>query len=160
MMIAETRRTILKVGTFAAALAVMPGLALAAKTVKRFTNGKRGNFAIGGYDPTAYFARGEAVKGAEDHKVSWEGSEWLFETAESAEKFKAAPDDFAPQFGGYCTFAMSIGKIVASNPEIWRIRDGKLYLFAGAGGGKKFDKGPDAMIEKAQSFWDTLTLVE
>jgi len=160
IMTVTTRRTVLKAGAYAAGLAIMPSLALAAKTVKRFTNGRRGRFAIEGFDTTAYFTKGDAVKGGEEHKADWEGADWLFESAAAAAAFKAAPDDFAPQFGGYCTFAMSIGKIVPSNPEVWRMHGGKLYLFAGKGGGRKFDKGPDAMIEKAERFWATLTLTE
>ena len=78
---------------------------------------------------------------------------WQSATSERAELFSADPLAFAPQFGGFCTRAMSFGKWVNGNPEVWRLHGGKLYLFAQPVGGEKFDEGQDAMVAKAQGNW-------
>lgn len=113
--------------------------------------------AIDGYDTTAYWNVSEPRKGTSNHAVTWNGVEWWFSSAKDAQRFNATPEAFAPQFGGYCTRAMSFNKIVNGDPEVWRIYQGKLYLFALPVGGRKFDKGQDAMIAKAQAYWDTLS---
>ena len=113
--------------------------------------------AIKGYDTTAYFEKGGPAKGAAANVVEWKGAKWQFATAKEAAMFKANPTAFAPQFGGHCTRAMSIRKVVPGDPEVWRIRGDKLYLFYASVGRELFDKGPDAMIVKAQEYWNTLS---
>ncbi len=131
----------------------------AKKEIAAYSNGRSGDRANEGYDATAYFTRGEARPGAPNVEFAWKGATWRFEDASARAKFEAAPQDFAPQFGGYCTNAMSMKKIVPANPVVWRIKDSKLYLFAAKAGAAKFDKDPAAMIAKAQAYWRTLTLV-
>lgn len=103
---------------------------------------------------TAYFETGASGKGTKTSVVDWNGAKWQFATAAEAVKFEANPTAFAPQFGGFCTRAMSFGSTVHSNPKVWRIYEDKLYLFAAPKGGKFFDKGQDKMIKKAQANWD------
>lgn len=40
------------------------------------------------------------------------------------------PHAFAPQYGGYCAWAISQGYTAPIDPGAWRIVDGKLYLNA------------------------------
>ncbi len=113
--------------------------------------------AIDGYDTTAYWTKGIPRFGQSGHSVNWSGSDWHFTSAEDANTFAANPHAFAPQFGGFCTRALSFKKIVNGDPEVWRIHQGKLYLFARPVGGEKFDESQDTMIRKAQAYWDTLS---
>ncbi len=117
----------------------------------------RSGVAIKGFDTTAYFEKGGPAKGAAAHVVEWKGAKWQFATAQEAAMFKADPTAFAPQFGGHCTRAMSIRKVVPGDPKVWRIRGDKLYLFYAPVGRDLFDKGADAMIAKAQAYWDSLS---
>ncbi len=116
----------------------------------------RSGVAIKGFDTTAYFEKGAPAKGAAANVVEWKGAKWQFASAEEAAMFKANPTAFAPQFGGHCTRAMSIRKVVPGDPKVWRIRGDKLYLFYAPVGRDLFDKGPDEMIAKAQVYWDSL----
>ncbi len=84
--------------------------------------------AIKGYDPVAYFTQSDAVKGSEDHSHDWNGVKWLFATAANRDAFAAEPDKFAPQYGGYCSYAMSRDYIADITPTAWKVVDGKLYL--------------------------------
>jgi len=153
-----TRRTILQTAAVLTAAVVSPTLALA-KSVKRFSQGDNG-LALKGYDTTAYFTAGKAVDGADATVVEWKGAKWRFTSVEDAETFRANPESFAPKFGGYCTRAMSLGKEVPGDPEVWRIHNGNLHVFFAPKGGEFFDKGPDEMIKLAQAHWETLTLEE
>jgi hypothetical protein len=152
-----SRRTILTGigGAFVFAAAASPAWA---KTITRFSL-KQG-MALQGYDTTAYFGAGAATDGTDAHTVEWEGATWRFVTTQDAAAFRANPEEYAPQFGGYCTRAMSLGKEVPGDPEVWRIYKGKLYVFYAKVGGRHFDKGEDAMIALAGQHWDTLTFTE
>ena len=116
----------------------------------------RSGRAIQGYDTSAYFTMGTAQDGSDDHTVRWNGALWRFGQQDDADQFASAPESFAPQFGGFCTRAMSLGKVVDGDPEVWRIFEGRLYLFARPEGGKVFDKGEKDIIAKAQRHWETL----
>jgi hypothetical protein len=109
-----------------------------------------------GYDSHAYWTTQSPRPGTGDFVVQWRGVPWHFATAEDAEAFRATPEAFEPQFGAFCTRAMSLGKVVDADPEVWRIHNGKLFLFAQPVGGTHFDKGAEAMILKAQAYWNTL----
>lgn len=84
--------------------------------------------AVGGYDPVAYFIAGKPVKGSENFPVKYEGATWRFETAANRDAFLADPTRYAPQYGGYCAWAVSKGYTAKGDPQAWTIHDGKLYL--------------------------------
>ena len=86
------------------------------------------NIAVGGYDTVAYFTQNGPVKGSEEFSTSWKGAEWHFSSAENLEKFKANPNQYAPQYGGYCAYAVANGGTAKGDPQFWKIVDGKLYL--------------------------------
>lgn len=88
----------------------------------------RRGVAIGGYDPVAYFTESRPVKGRSAHKVMWKGAVWYFASAGNREIFETDPRRYAPQFGGYCAYAVSNGYTAKTDPEAWRIHEGRLYL--------------------------------
>ena len=120
-----------------------------------------GGVAIMGYDPVAYFTEGKAMKGSEEFAYEWLGMPWHFANAEHRDMFAAAPEKFAPQFGGYCTMGVSVGGYAAENidPETaWRIIDGKLYLVYDATYVEQLD-GParGELLAKAEANWPAAT---
>jgi YHS domain-containing protein len=86
--------------------------------------------AIKGYDPVAYFTKGEAVKGKKELAVYVQSTTYYFSSAENKEAFKKNPSAYEPQFGGWCAYAMgNDGTKVSIDPETFKILNGKLYLF-------------------------------
>jgi YHS domain-containing protein len=86
--------------------------------------------AIKGYDPVAYFTKGEAVKGKKELAVYVQGVTYYFSSAENKEAFKKNPAAYEPQFGGWCAYAMgNDGTKVSVDPETFKVLNGKLYLF-------------------------------
>ncbi len=86
------------------------------------------NTALSGYDAVAYFTVGKPVEGKDQFTYAYQGATWKFSSVENLEKFIAAPENYAPQYGGYCAWAMANGDIASAEPEQWTIHDGKLYL--------------------------------
>jgi YHS domain-containing protein len=86
------------------------------------------DLAVGGHDTVAYFTESKLVKGKADHSVKWNGASWRFSSAANLAAFKADPKKYAPQFGGYCAWAVSRGYTASSDPAAWKIVNGKLYL--------------------------------
>lgn len=84
--------------------------------------------AIGGYDPVAYFTVGKPQKGRPEFKAEWSGAIWHFASSGNRDLFIQSPQAYAPQYGGFCAYAMSQGGEVDGNGERWKIVDGKLYL--------------------------------
>ena len=84
--------------------------------------------AIHGYDPVAYFKENKAVKGDEKYSLSWNSATWYFSNSENLNTFKANPEMYAPQFGGYCAYGMANGHKAPTDPHAWSIIDNKLYL--------------------------------
>jgi YHS domain-containing protein len=84
--------------------------------------------AVRGYDTVAFFADNGAVQGNPAFEYAWNGAKWLFSSAENLEKFKRDPDAYAPQFGGYCSYAVSHGYTADGDPMTWKIVNGRLYL--------------------------------
>jgi YHS domain-containing protein len=84
--------------------------------------------AIKGYDPVAYFTMGRPVEGSRDYEYQWMGATWRFASAENRDVFAADPAKYAPQYGGYCAYAVSQGATADIDPAAWHIEGGKLYL--------------------------------
>ncbi|CCQ73454.1 YHS domain-containing (seleno)protein [Magnetospira sp. QH-2] len=84
--------------------------------------------AIDGYDPVAYYTEGRPMEGAKDFTWEWKGADWRFASAENRDLFKADPEKYAPQYGGYCAWAVSHGYTAGTDPDAWMIVEGKLYL--------------------------------
>jgi hypothetical protein len=84
--------------------------------------------ALQGYDAVAYFLDGKPTRGSEAFSFKWQDATWRFASAEHQAMFAANPQKYAPQFGGYCAFAVSRGMIANIDPEHWAVVDDKLYL--------------------------------
>jgi len=85
--------------------------------------------AIDGYDPVAYQTISKATLGSSQYKYHWHGTDWHFSSKENMSLFKSSPKKYAPQYGGYCSFAVSKGVTATTSPEVWYVENDKLYLF-------------------------------
>jgi YHS domain-containing protein len=83
---------------------------------------------LSGYDPVAYFIDKAPVKGRAEFQAEWGGAKWLFKSSENRSTFLAAPEKYAPQYGGYCSFGVSRGHSAPGDPSAWKIVNGKLYV--------------------------------
>ena len=109
--------------------------------------------AIRGYDPVAYFTEGRPVKGSREFTHPWRGATWRFASAENRERFAAAPETYAPQYGGYCAYGVASGYAVKIEPDAWSVVDGKLYLNYDRGVQKTWQSDVPGYIRKADANW-------
>lgn len=101
---------------------------LASQAVEPVNKTFLGGLAIEGYDPVSYFTDGKAVKGSKEHEHSWRGATWRFATAAHRDTFAAEPEKYAPQYGGYCAYAVAKNTTAGIDPEQWTVHEGRLYL--------------------------------
>ncbi|QUJ75396.1 twin-arginine translocation signal domain-containing protein [Sulfitobacter albidus] len=87
-----------------------------------------GGVAVDGTDVVAYFTQDRPVPGDPAITHDWNGATWRFATEANRDAFAAEPARYAPQYGGYCAYAVSEGYTAATDPDAWSIVDGKLYL--------------------------------
>lgn len=109
--------------------------------------------ALKGYDTVAYFEENQAVKGSPKLNYKWGDVKWQFSSQENLEAFKASPEKYLPQYGGWCAYAMANGQKVGIDPKAFDIKDGKLYLNYSRKVQKKWQKKSDSYIPKADAFW-------
>ena len=88
--------------------------------------------ALRGMDLVSYFQPGGPVKGQAALRHDFDGARYLFSSAKNRAAFMAEPDRYLPQFAGLCTTGLSKGFIGESDPNVWKIVDGRLYLFSTA----------------------------
>ena len=81
-----------------------------------------------GYDSVAYFLDGRPIEGEPAINYRWHGATWRFASTEHRNAFAADPTRYAPQFGGYCAYAVSRGTTADGDPQQWAVADGKLYV--------------------------------
>lgn len=86
--------------------------------------------AIQGYDPVAYFTERKAKEGKDNITFEYKGITYKFSSKKNRDIFKANPEKYEPTYGGWCAYAMGVdGSKVKIDPETFKIKDGKLYLF-------------------------------
>lgn len=131
-------------------------LSVPAWAVSPINTGLFGNKAIKGYDPVAYFTQGKPVKGTKEFTTKWMQAAWMFASADHQKLFDANPEQYAPQFGGYCAWAVSQNATAGIDPAAWKIVDGKLYLNYSRKIQKKWEENRETLIQDANRYWPGL----
>ena len=111
------------------------------------------NLAIKGYDTVAYFKAGKALKGNKAFIFQWHDMTWYFTTKENRDLFSASPEKYAPQYDGYCAWAMTEARKAQTDPEVWKIFNGKLYLNCSKTAYEKWSGDIPGNIKKADENW-------
>jgi hypothetical protein len=136
-----------------ASLALPVGTALASMTGELVVSDPRSGVALFGFDPVVYFLDGEAKVGSEEFELTFSGLAWRFRSEANRAAFRAQPDVYVPQFGGYDPIALSRGAPVSGNPTIFAVHGGRLYLFQKAEHRVSFLVAPELAAEAARVNW-------
>jgi YHS domain-containing protein len=139
-------------GALAAILLAWPTGAVLARSPEVFT-GIVAATAVGGFDPVGYFTDGKPVQGRAEFTYSWKGATWRFANAKNRDAFKANPEKYAPQYGGYCAWAVSQGYTAKGDPKHWKVVGGKLYLNYNASVQTNWQKDIPGNVAKADRNW-------
>ncbi len=114
------------------------------------------NTAIKGYDPVAYFKAGKPQQGMDSFAYDWHGMTWYFASRENRDLFAASPEQYAPQYDGYCAWAMTESRLAVTDPTVWKIVDGKLYLNCSQSAYEKWSRDIPGNIMKADRIWSEM----
>jgi len=112
-----------------------------------------GDVAIKGYDTVAYFQAGKALQGNESYTAQWHGFTWYFLNKANRDLFESSPEKYAPQYDGYCAWAMTEARKAVTDPEVWKIVNGKLYLNCSMAAYEKWSRDIPGNIKKADTNW-------
>jgi YHS domain-containing protein len=147
------RNTVAKLALVALSLATVPAAVPAASKPAPAVYTASDGLAAGGYDVTAYFTQGKPVRGSAKHELMLRGATWRFASAESKARFQANPAAYAPQFGGYCAWAVSQGYIASGDPQQWKVVDSQLYLNFNARAKELWEADQADAIKRGHDNW-------
>lgn len=138
---------------FVAAMAVFAAAVSTPAFAKDYTHSTPG---ISGYDLVAYFTDGKPLRGSGYQVSVFEGVTYAFASEEHKEMFEANPEKYVPAYGGYCAYGVAVGKKFVTDPEVWRIVDGTLYLNLDRGIQRTWEKDVPGYIKKADVNWSEI----
>lgn len=118
------------------------------------------DLAIKGYDPVAYFTDNGPTQGKAEYSATYNNAIYHFVNAANRDQFKADPQAYAPQYGGYCAFGVAMGKKFETDPEAWKIEGGKLYLNLDKSVQKRWLEDTQGFIHDANTNWTTIKVVD
>ncbi|MCV2369350.1 YHS domain-containing (seleno)protein [Roseateles oligotrophus] len=135
-------------------LATLPQLALAyEQNSTSELNLDQQGLALQGIDPVAYFTVGVPTAGKPEFTAKHRGASYRFASAANRDAFKADPNKFAPQYGGFCAMGVALDKKLDGDINAWKIVDNKLYLNVNKDVQKKWSEDIAGNLVKANSSW-------
>ena len=111
--------------------------------------------ALSGRDAVAYHLDDRARPGVGRYEVVWGGMAWRFAREANRAAFVRTPDLFAPRFGGYDAGALAEGRLVETDPDLFLLRSGRLYLFRTEASRERFRNDPE-VASRAEANWPKL----
>jgi hypothetical protein len=137
----------------AALAAVTDPAAAGAATTEQVVVNRHTGLAIDGFDPVSYFADGAPAQGRPELELRSGGVTWRFRNDGNRQAFAAAPEVYAPQFGGYDAVSVGRGGSAAGNPSLWLLAGERLYMFYSVEARAAFAADPQTAIEAAERNW-------
>ena len=121
--------------------------------VNAVADGDDKHLILFGHDVVSYFTDGRHQMGSPAHKSVYKGVTFRFASAEHKKLFDADPVKYIPQFGGYCANGIAYGIPWGGDADTWKIIDGKLYIFGGAGSRDAFLLDVPGNVALADRYW-------
>jgi YHS domain-containing protein len=150
----------------AVALAVLAAAALAGcgaisaqnpsgaiKPVNAVADGDDARLMLKGHDVVAYHTLGRHASGSPQWKSVVDGVTFRFASAEHKRLFDADPKKYMPMYGGFCANGIAYGIPWGGDADSWRLIDGKVYIFGGAGSKDAFELDVPKNRALADKYW-------
>lgn len=116
-------------------------------------NADANDVAIKGYDTVSYFYNKTPSVGSEKYTATYKNAIYKFSSAKNRDLFRANPEKYTPQFGGYCAMGVALEKKLDTDPLAYKVVDGKLYLNLNAAVQKKWLTDVPGYIDTAEDNW-------
>ena len=108
---------------------------------------------IAGYCPVAYVEANRPVRGVRRHAVDHEGRTYWFVDAGAKAAYEAHPERYPVAFRGWSVVELARGDLEASDPEIFAVHEGTIYLLSSTTTREQFLADPDTFVELATKSW-------
>jgi len=119
------------------------------------TNGEEA--VLEGYDVVAYHTLGKATMGSPEFMAEWMGGVFLFANEAHLKAFLKDSKKYAPQFGGYCSWAVAHGYTAPVDAKnAWEVYQGKLYLNFSSNIHAQWMEQKDRNIQRGVENWPKL----
>ena len=112
--------------------------------------------AVGGYDLVSYHQETGPVRGSGYQATQYEGVTYLFANEENKATFEANPEKYLPAYNGFCAYGVALGKKFNTDPTVYEIAEGTLYLNLDSGIQEEWAKDIPGYIEKADENWKSM----
>jgi YHS domain-containing protein len=151
-----SKLTIASTALALAFISALPSFALDEHNVSTGITAAGAPLGLHGVDPVALSSLNAVAEGNAAYTVVSDGVAYYFASEDSARRFEADPTKYKPQFGGFCAFAVALGKKFDGDPQFADIVDGKLYLFVNAAIFEKYKQDRKGTIENAKKTWPSI----
>src|SRR5271170_4827476 len=84
---------------------------------------------VGGFDPVSYLASVNPVLGNPKISIKYDGVKYHFSSEANKNTFLGNPVKYLPQFGGWCSMNLVLGKATTPTYTNFLVQDGKVFLF-------------------------------
>ena len=138
------------IGTFSI---VSPAFAIDEYNVSKGTTVDGQGVAFRGNDLVATLNGLGEVPGRAEFTRVHDGVAYYFASKKAANEFAANPGKYMPQYGGYCTLGVALGKKLDGSPHFADIVDGKLYVFLNAAVFEAYKEDKAGILAKAANAW-------
>jgi YHS domain-containing protein len=109
-----------------------------------------------GADPVALATIHDVAEGSSTYTVVVDDVAYYLASPEAAERFEAEPEKYLPQYGGFCAYAVALGRKFDGDPRYADIVDGKLYLFVNEEIYHKYKADQENILRKAEQTWPSI----
>jgi YHS domain-containing protein len=116
------------------------------------------SIALHGYDPVSYF-QDQPTKGKKALTYKYNSINYIFSNEKNMKIFKNSPENYLPEFGGYCAYGVRLGKKFDIDPTAFAIEDGQLYVLLNRSTKNLWDSDRKRNISIAQRIWKTIESV-
>ena len=124
---------------------------------KHFNNLDANGVIIDGYDPVAFFTDNKPVKGDAQFQFKYQDAIYYFASQQHLDLFKSDPEKYKPQFGGWCAYAVSLGRVAPIDVNTFSIVNGRLVIQHNQRAVNGWNKDVQGNLELADKYWPRVT---
>jgi YHS domain-containing protein len=133
-------------------------LVTAAQAQKQnFNNVDNNDVILDGYDAVAFFTDNKPVKGDAKFQYKYQDAVYYFATQQHLELFKTDPEKFKPQFGGWCAYAVSLGRVAPIDVNTFSIVNNRLVIQHNQRAVNGWNKDVQGNLSLADKYWPVVS---
>jgi YHS domain-containing protein len=108
---------------------------------------------LDGFDTVAFFTDSKPVPGSNAFQSTYQGAIYYFASAEHKAMFDKDPARYAPQFGAFCAYAVSVGRTAPIDVSTFSIVNGRLVVQHNARALGLWKQDVQGNLKKADKYW-------